>query len=156
MTSTLKLLVLEDAEADFRLIVRHLRQHGFEADCQRVVRLGELDRALTFDDIDAVLAHYHVPGLEIQDSLTRIRADALGLSVILLSGGIGEEAAVDLLEQGVWDFVLKDRMARLVPAIESDLREAPERMQLRLLYQPLVDQHTARITGYQSVGTVHG
>src|SRR6266403_85621 len=68
-------------------------------------RLGELDRALTFDDIDAVLAHYHVPGLEIQDSLTRIRADALGL---------------------------------------------------RLLYQPLVDQHTARISGYQSVGTVHG
>jgi DNA-binding response OmpR family regulator len=105
MTSTLKLLVLEDAEADFRLIVRHLRQHGFEADCQRVVRLEELDRALTFDDIDAVLAHYHVPGLEIQDSLTRIRADALGL---------------------------------------------------RLLYQPLVDQHTARISGYQSVGTVHG
>ncbi len=105
MTSTLKLLVLEDAEADFRLIVRHLRQRGFEADCQRVARLGELDRALTFDDIDAVLAHYHVPGLEIQDSLTRIRADALGL---------------------------------------------------RLLYQPLVDQHTARISGYQSVGTVHG
>ena len=105
MTSTLKLLVLEDAEADFRLIVRHLRQRGFEADCQRVARLGELDRALTFDDIDAVLAHYHVPGLEIQDSLTRIRADALGL---------------------------------------------------RLLHQPLVDQHTARISGYQSVGTVHG
>src|SRR6266436_53354 len=47
MTSTLKLLVLEDDEADFRLIVRHLRQHGFEADCQRVVRLEELDRALT-------------------------------------------------------------------------------------------------------------
>ena len=95
-------------------------------------------------------------GLEIQDSLTRIRADALGLSVILLSGSIGEEAAVDLLEQGALDSVLKDRLARLVPAIESDLREALERMQLRLLYQPLVDQHTARISGYQSVGTVHG
>jgi len=75
--------------------------------------------------------------------------------VILLSGSIGEEAAVDLLEQGAWDSVLKDRLARLVPAIESDLREALERMQLRLLYQPLVDQHTARISGYQSVGTVH-
>src|SRR5882762_2168314 len=74
MTSTLKLLVLEDAEADFRLIVRHLRQHGFEADCQRVARLGELDRALTFDDIDAVLAHYHVPGLETAGAGDRIRS----------------------------------------------------------------------------------
>jgi hypothetical protein len=51
MTSTLKVLVLEDAEADFRLIVRHLRHRGFDADCQRVVRPEELDRALTFDRI---------------------------------------------------------------------------------------------------------
>jgi DNA-binding response OmpR family regulator len=47
MTSTLKLLVIEDDEADFRLIVRHLRQHGFAADCQRVASLEQLDRALT-------------------------------------------------------------------------------------------------------------
>ena len=51
MRSTLKVLVLEDAEADFRLIVRHLRHRGFDADCQRVVRLEELDRALTFERI---------------------------------------------------------------------------------------------------------
>jgi DNA-binding NtrC family response regulator len=152
----LKILVVEDAESDFRLIERHLRRHGLEADCQRVATLDALSGALARSRVDLALVDYHIPGLEIQDSLGRIQTDAPGLPVILMSGSIGEEAAVDLLKQGVWDFVLKDRLARLVPAIESDLREALERMQLRLFYQPLVDKHTARISGYESVGTVHG
>jgi DNA-binding NtrC family response regulator len=126
MTSTLRLLVIEDSETDFWLIERHLRQHGLEADCQRVASLEELERALTFDEIDAVLADYHVPGLELQESLARIRAEAPGLPVILMSGSIGEEAAVELLKQGVWDFVLKDRLARLVPAIERCLQEVAQ------------------------------
>ncbi|HEV3017697.1 MAG TPA: EAL domain-containing protein [Burkholderiaceae bacterium] len=126
MTTKLKLLVIEDRETDFRLIERHLRQHGLEADCQRVASMGELDRALTFDEIDAVLLDYHVPGLEIQESLGRIRGGAPALPVILLSGSIGEEAAVELLKQGVWDFVLKDRLARLVPAIERCLQEVAQ------------------------------
>jgi diguanylate cyclase (GGDEF)-like protein/PAS domain S-box-containing protein len=123
---SLKILVIEDTDADFRLITRHLRQDGLQAECVRVSRPEELADALARDRIDLALVDYHVPGLAIGDSLARIRADAPGLPVILMSGSIGEEAAVELLKQGVWDFVLKDRLARLVPAIQRSLREVAQ------------------------------
>jgi diguanylate cyclase (GGDEF)-like protein/PAS domain S-box-containing protein len=125
--AALKVLVVEDTEADFRLIARHLRRNGLDADCVRVSNPEELSGALARDRIDLALVDYHVPGLEIQDSLARIQADAPGLPVILMSGSIGEEAAVELLKQGVWDFVLKDRLARLVPAIQRSLREVAQK-----------------------------
>jgi len=123
---SLKVLVVEDAEADFRLVERHLRRQGLDAECVRVASLDALSGALQRNRIDLALVDYHIPGLEIQDSLGRIQADAPGLPVILMSGSIGEEAAVELLKQGVWDFVLKDRLARLVPAIQRSLREVAE------------------------------
>jgi len=123
---SLKILVIEDSEADFRLISRNLRQHGLLAECVRVATLDDLSGALARDQIDLALVDYHVPGLEIHDSLARIREEAPGLPIILLSGSIGEEAAVELLKQGVWDFVLKDRLARLVPSIQRSLREVAE------------------------------
>ena len=126
MRPSLNLLVIEDSESDFLLVERHLEQHGLVADCLRVATLEQLGQALEQGGIDAVLLDYHVPGLEIQDSLARIRAGAPELPVILLSGSIGEEAAVELLKQGVWDFVLKDRLARLVPAIRRSLREVAQ------------------------------
>ena len=126
MPDALKILVVEDAEADFRLVERHLRRQGLDAECVRVESLDALSGALQRNRIDLALVDYHIPGLEIQDSLGRIQADAPGLPVILMSGSIGEEAAVELLKQGVWDFVLKDRLARLVPAIQRSLREVAE------------------------------
>ena len=126
MPESLKILVVEDAEADFRLVERHLRRQGLDAECVRVESLDALSGALQRNRIDLALVDYHIPGLEIQDSLGRIQADAPGLPVILMSGSIGEEAAVELLKQGVWDFVLKDRLARLVPAIQRSLREVAE------------------------------
>jgi diguanylate cyclase (GGDEF)-like protein/PAS domain S-box-containing protein len=122
----LKILDVEDAESDFRLIARHLKQNGLSADCTRVASPQDLASALGGGQIDLALVDYHVPGLEIRDSLARIQADAPGLPVILMSGSIGEEAAVELLKQGVSDFVLKDRLARLVPAIRRSLREVAQ------------------------------
>ena len=124
--ASLKILVVEDSEADFRLIARNLRLNGLVAELVRVTSLDELSSALAVDQIDLALVDYHVPGLEIRDSLARIQDRAAGLPIILMSGSIGEEAAVELLKQGVWDFVLKDRLARLVPAIQRSLREVAE------------------------------
>ena len=126
MTASLKLLVIEDDQADYQLITRHLRRAGLAADCTRVASALELAAALEADPWDAVLADYYLPGMEFLPTLSLIRRQQPHVPVILVSGAVGEERAVELLRLGVGDFVLKDHLLRLVPAIERCLREAAD------------------------------
>jgi signal transduction histidine kinase/DNA-binding response OmpR family regulator len=127
MSTCLNLLIVEDKPADFRLTVRHLEQYGLAARCHGVASLEELEAAMEQGGWDAVLSDYSVPGLDFQQTMQLLQARYPDLPLILVSGSIGEEKAVELLKQGVWDFVLKDRLARLVPAIERSLRDAAAR-----------------------------
>ncbi|MFZ1643531.1 MAG: response regulator, partial [Candidatus Contendobacter sp.] len=126
MNVPLKLLVIEDNPADFLLLERHLRKQGLEAACTRVASPPELEDALDGYPWDAILADYNMPGMRFEPTLDLIRNRRPDLPLILVSGTVGEERAVELLKLGVWDFILKDNLARLVPAIERCLREADE------------------------------
>ena len=126
MDSPLKILVIEDVLSDFLLVERHLRQHGLESECVHVGSDAELDAALQVE-WDIALADYNVPGMDFCAALQRIRAHWPDLPVILLSGSVGEETAVDLLRLGLSDFVLKDSLVRLLPAIRRTLDESKER-----------------------------
>jgi len=127
MNTPINLLVIEDNQADFRLITRHLQLHGLSARCHCVGNLEELKAALEEGGWDAVLSDYNVPKLEFHDTLGLFQARHPDLPLILVSGSVGEERAVELLKLGVWDFVLKDSLGRLVPAIERSLRDAADR-----------------------------
>ena len=127
MDVSLNLLVIEDNPADFLLLERHLRKQGLKAVCTCVTSTPELEAALDGHPWDAVLADYNVPSMTFESSLDLIQRRQPGLPVILLSGLIGEERAVELLKIGVWDFIIKDHLTRLVPAIEHCLREANDR-----------------------------
>lgn len=127
MTEPLNVLVVEDSETDFILIERQLRRHGLNTRCRRVASCRELNEALAEGGWNVVLSDYTVPGMDFDDSLRLIQDRLPDLPVILISGSIGEERAVELLRQGVWDFVLKDRPGRLGPAIERSLRDLEER-----------------------------
>jgi len=120
----LRLLVVEDSEADFSLHVRNLARHGTQADLLRVDTLAGLEEALQDGGWDAVISDYSLPGLEFSQVLARVRRKLPDVPFILVSGSIGEEAAVALLRQGVWDFVWKDRPARLSQALAHCLEEA--------------------------------
>ncbi|WP_296808505.1 EAL domain-containing protein [Thiocapsa sp.] len=123
----LNLLVIEDNPADFRLLVRHLHKEGLAADCTRVASNEELEAALTAaSPWTLALADYKIPGMDFVSTLGMIRARCPELPVILLSGTVGEERAVELLHCGVGDFVLKDHLIRLVPAIKRSLRETED------------------------------
>ena len=126
MNENLKLLAIEDDQADFLLMVRHLRRQGLTVDCTRVDSVAALESALETGTWDAVLADYQVPGMELESSFASIRRRRPELPVILVSGAVGEERAVELLRLGVADFVPKDRPMRLAPAIQRCLREAEE------------------------------
>jgi len=126
MNSPLKLLIIEDVHADFLLLERHFRQHGLDAECLRVDSNSELDAVLQ-DEWDLVLSDYNVPGMDFLAILQRIRTERPDLPVVLVSGSVGEETAVELLHLGMSDFVLKDNLIRLLPAIRRALNESNER-----------------------------
>ena len=131
MSQPLTLLIIDDSPEDFRLIERTLSQGGLQARCVRVDTTDMIERALATGAWDCVLSDYSVPKLNFDNVLERLRAHSPDLPVILVSGSIGEESAVDLLKRGVWDFVLKDSLKRLVTSVERSLREAEERRRLR-------------------------
>ncbi|OHC62868.1 MAG: histidine kinase [Rhodocyclales bacterium RIFCSPLOWO2_02_FULL_63_24] len=126
MNRPLKLLVIEDVVADFLLLERHLRLDGWETQCVRIDSAAALDAALQLE-WDAVLSDYNVPGMDFRASLQLIRTRSPGLPVVLVSGSVGEETAVELLRLGLADFVLKDHLVRLPAAIRRALDEAAER-----------------------------
>lgn len=121
MTLPLTLLVIEDSEADFLMEVRSLKQHGVEAEFHRVDSYDALTQALESDRWDAILSDYNLPGMDFRTTLGIIRDQAPDLPVILVSGSIGEEEAMELLHRGLTDFVLKDRPTRLAGALRHSL-----------------------------------
>ena len=127
MSTGINLLIIEDNPADFRLIVRHLEKHGLAARCHCVSDIASLEAAVEQGGWDAVLSDYSLPKLDFRHTLGLVQARHPDLPVILVSGSVGEERAVELLKLGVQDFVLKDSLTRLVPAIERSLRDAADR-----------------------------
>ncbi len=127
MGENLKLLVVEEQAADFLLLQRELRQQEPDATLLWVTRLDDLATALDQGGWDAVLSDYHVPGMDFLATLERIKRCSPMLPVILVSGMVGEEEAVEFVKQGAWDFVLKNRLGRLSAVIRRSVREARER-----------------------------
>jgi two-component system cell cycle sensor histidine kinase/response regulator CckA len=127
MDRILNILHIEDSQADFLLIERHLKQQGMNVCISRVDSAAELSQALAAGGLDLILSDFSVPTLDFYDSFNQIRTADPDLPVILVSGSIGEEQAVEILKLGVWDFVLKDNLKRLVSAIERSLVESKER-----------------------------
>lgn len=124
---TLNILLIEDMEADFLLISRHIRKNGLAAQLHWVQDEAGLSAALDAGGWDLVLSDFKVPGIDFLDSLQRMKTRLTNVPIILVSGSIGEEKAVELFGKGLADFVLKDRLARLVPAILRCVEEEAER-----------------------------
>ena len=127
----LQVLVIEDNQADFLLLQRHLRQLQIPPYSERVDTTADLSAAMK-RNWDIVLSDFNVPGMEIKQSLQIIQQCQPELPVILVSGSIGEDLAVELLHLGFSDFILKDRLARLPNAIRRTIAESDERRARRI------------------------
>jgi diguanylate cyclase (GGDEF)-like protein/PAS domain S-box-containing protein len=123
MTVSLRLLCIEDNPADTLLLIRHLSNEGYAVEYERVDSYPGLEAALE-KSWNAVLADYNIPGMDFGKTMLRIQEHDIDLPVILVSGNIGEEKAVDLLNQGAWDFVLKENLTRLGATLQHCLNEA--------------------------------
>src|SRR5882672_11268761 len=117
MGTPLQVLILEDRPADAELLVQQLKSVGFEVDWQRVDTEPAF-RLRLVPTLDVILADYSVPGFGALDALALVQRAGHGVPVIVVSGSLGDQAAVECIRKGALDYVLKDRLARLGPAVE--------------------------------------
>jgi PAS domain S-box-containing protein len=127
----LRMLLVEDSENDALLLLREFRRGGYEPVYERVSTPEEMERALEEASKkkrpwQIVISDYYMPRFRAPDALALLRK--LGYDTpFVVSGKIGEDAAVEMLRAGAQDYVTKENMARLCPAIERELREAESR-----------------------------
>ena len=123
----LRLLLVEDSENDALLVVEHLRQGGYDPDYTRVDNAISLAEALDSHDWDLVIADYTMPGFSGTAALTIVRDRGFEMPFIFVSGTIGEEIAVEAMKNGADDYIIKNNLSRLIPAINRELRDAEVR-----------------------------
>ncbi len=140
-----KVLIVEDNPADVDLLLLQLRQAGYDPESHCVQTEEDYIRELT-DDLDLVLSDFHLPGFNGVRALELLLERGFEIPFIIVSGTIGEDTAVDAMRFGATDYLLKDRMARLGPAVERALeagRLRRERAKVSAdlrLFRLLVDQ----------------
>ncbi|HEX4842477.1 MAG TPA: ATP-binding protein [Limnobacter sp.] len=126
----LRVLVVEDNDSDFELMCYRLKQGGLKYTAERVDRLEELKAKLEHEEWQVVISDHNLPGFGSEEALKVVRNSGLDIPFIIVSGSIGEHVAVEAMRAGADDYLMKDKMARLVPAIERSLRAANERRSL--------------------------
>lgn len=131
MTRAITLLQVEDSENDAAFIVRMLEKAGYQVDAQRVETEEQMQKALKARAPDLVIVDYRLPAFSAPQALRVFRETGLDVPFIVVSGVMSSETAVSLMKAGAHDFLLKDRLERLVPAVERELNEAAIRREKR-------------------------
>ncbi|MBE0621495.1 MAG: response regulator [Burkholderiales bacterium] len=131
MSNELHILLVEDSPDDAELVKQELLHAGRDLILQRVDSAAGMSEALAHRTWDMVISDYNLPGFSGTEALELLRAQSAYIPFIVVSGRIGEEEAVALMQSGADDYVMKDRLARLVPAVERSLREAQNRLESR-------------------------
>jgi len=127
MAKTLRVLHVEDSEQDMALIARHLKRAGYELISERVETAETMKTMLGSREWDVVLCDYSMPKFSALEAIALVRERELDVPFIIISGTIGEEAAVEAMRAGAQDYLMKNALARLAPSIERELDEAQNR-----------------------------
>lgn len=128
MGTSLRVLCVEDCEDDAALIERQLSRGGYRPLVKRVDSPGAMNEALRTQAWDLVLADWNLPQFSALFALEMLKSKGLDLPFIIVSGSIGEEAAIAAMRAGVHDYVMKASLGRLVSVIQRELREAEDRL----------------------------
>ncbi|MBS1211537.1 MAG: histidine kinase,HAMP proteinhistidine kinase [Proteobacteria bacterium] len=136
MPTPLRLLLIEDCEDDALLLVRELRKHGFEPVHERVDTAPALEKALA-NAWDVVVCDYVMPQFSGPDALAMVRRFDGDIPFIMVSGKVVEETAVEVLKAGAQDYISKQNLVRLAPAISRELQQAMSRRERRMFEDEL-------------------
>ena len=129
--NTLRVLMIEDSAEDAELERRHLTKAGYEVFLRRITRAEEMQEALADHDWDLIIADYAVPGFGAVPALTVLKQSGRDIPFLIVSGTISDETAVETMRAGAHDYILKNNLSRLVPAIQREMQEAVTRQHNR-------------------------
>jgi PAS domain S-box-containing protein len=133
----LRVLHLEDSPRDADVIGHKLEEGGLSCDILRVDSKERFEAALTQEPFDLILSDYNLPGYDGISALTYAQQTRPDVPVVLISGTVGDEEGVRCLHLGATDYLLKDRLERLVPAVQRAIQEAEARRTRRLTEEKL-------------------
>jgi len=128
---TVRVLLVEDSPEDADLLVAELSRGAFQPIASRVWTHEQMAASLDAQPWDAIISDYHVPGFGAVEALAFAQARGFDGPFLVVSSLVGEETAVALMKAGAHDFVMKDNLARLHPALERELRDAGIRREKR-------------------------
>ena len=154
MGKPLNILVIEDSEDDAFLLLHELRKGGYDPGSVRVDTPGEMRAALQRQPWDLITSDYTMPHFSALDALAILQESGLDLPFIVVSGKIGEDQAVAAMKAGAHDYVMKNNLSRLVPAIERELREAEDRRKGRQAELALKNQFSQISTIFDSMNAI--
>ncbi len=133
-----RILMLEDSALDAEIAIARLRRSDIVPEVTLASGRGEFERALLARPYDLILADYALPDFDGVAALAMAREKLPLIPFIFISGRVGEEVAIDTLQRGATDYVLKHRLERLVPAVVRALKESEEhetRMQMEAMFR---------------------
>ncbi len=140
MTVPLRLLLLEDNPSDAELVLHTLRRAGYDPVGPRVETESEYREHLN-PAPDIILADFSMPEFDSLRALEIVQEDQLDIPFIIVSGSIGEELAVEVMQRGATDYIIKDRLGRLGQAVAQALEKQRLRSVTRLTDQRLKAQY---------------
>lgn len=152
MSIPLRCLQIEDSECDAAMVVRLLERADFKVQGERVESDGELRSALSRQPWDIIIADFHLPSFDAFKALKVLKESGLDIPFIAVSGKIGEEIAVEMMKMGAADYLTKNRLERLAPAVERELRDAESRRLRTIAETDLIAEKERLLVTLRSIG----
>jgi sigma-B regulation protein RsbU (phosphoserine phosphatase) len=139
MPKPLKVLIVNDSEDDAGVLSLELKRGGFEVNYRRVDTERDMISALKSETWDLVISDYMMQNFSGLDALKVLKWQGVDLPFILISDKVGEEIAVEAMKAGANDYILKNKLSRLVPAVQRELQEVESRREQRQVEEALKD-----------------
>ena len=133
----LRVLIVEDSEDDTIIVLRELRNYGYELEYERVDSREAMEEALVDKKWDIVISDYAMPNFDGIRALKLMQARGNDMPFILVSGTIGEDVAVNAMKAGANDYILKDNLSRLSSAVKRELEEFKNRQELKRMEEAI-------------------
>ena len=127
MPVPLAVLIVEDMESDAQLLVRLLKKADYELVYEQVETAEQMRSALEKRTWDIVISDYSLPQFDGQAALELLKERQQDIPFIVVTGKLGEESAVAMMKAGAHDYLMKDNLVRLVPAVARELEQAQDR-----------------------------